>query len=666
MLMAWLATSCLNCSDDTPVEADAQAAPPTDVVDDSGENPIEGSEVTVTEEREPCADRNPYRNVYFGDLHIHTSYSFDAWVFDVRTTPPDAYAFARGEAIPFLPLDELGQETTTVQLERPLDFAAVTDHSEFLAEIDACVNPESEHYDLPRCQSYREGGNVAIVEMSMQMAYDNPQRFEDLCGADGTECEENIIEVWGRMQEAAEATYDRTSACQFTSFVAYEYTGTPGVSNVHRNVIFRNENVPEMPTSYFEEPTAVGLWEALTRTCLDADIGCDVLAIPHNSNQSNGKLFIVEYPGADTLEDEQRLAALRRDMEPLVEIFQHKGASECLNGLSGIVGEPDELCNFELYRDDSEDDCYDETGWGGITGEGCISRYDFVRNVLLAGLGEEQRIGVNPYRLGIIASTDTHNAISGRVEEDDYDGHWGNREIEPTEEGRLGFGAITLGGVVNNPGGLAAVWAVENSRDAIFEAMQRRETFGTSGPRMTVRFFGGWDLPGDLCDQSDLVELGYQTGVPMGSDLPARPESSVAPTFVTLAMRDPGSDLREGTQLQRIQIIKGWIASDESHNYQVFDVAGDTDSDAAVDTETCETSGTGYDTLCATWTDPEFDPMLSAYYYVRVIENPTCRWSTYDCSSIAEADRPPSCSDPRVPETIQERAWTSPIWYVPQ
>jgi len=613
------------------------------------------------EAREPCADHNPLRNVYYGDLHVHTTYSFDAHAFDVRTTPDQAYRFAQGDSVALPPLDASGHGTQTLRIAQPLDFAAVTDHSEYLGEVEICTTPGSATYDSATCQAYRGDVYSAVRQFGVGLTAKPPRRFADICGADNQICLQEAAAVWQREQAAAAAAYDRSAQCTFTSFVAYEYSASTSISTLHRNVIFRNDHVP-LPISVFEAATPQRLWAQLKASCLDGDTGCDVLAIPHNSNESNGRMFLVEYPGATSIDEERAQAAFRAAMEPLVEIYQHKGASECLNGISGIVGAPDELCEFERRRPAPFSDCGDGTGALGSTGQGCVSRLDYVRGVLLAGLKEEERLGVNPYRLGIIASTDTHNGSPGATEESTFIGHRGTDDDTPAQQ--LGTGVLTDGGLIFGPGGLTAVWAEENSRPSIFDALRRKEVFGTSGTRIAVRFFGGWSYPGSLCGDPDLVRKGYAGGVPMGSVLTAAPPGSTAPTFLISALRDPGNDVRSGTPLQRLQVIKGWIANDQAHQ-QVFDVAGDANNGANVDEATCAPQGSGAETLCTVWTDPAFDPAQHAFYYVRVIENPTCRWSTYVCNRLPAADRPPACSDPKTPKSVQERAWTSPIWYEP-
>jgi len=281
---------------------------------------------------------------------------------------------------------------------------------------------------------------------------------------------------------------------------------------------------------------------------------------------------------------------------------------------------------------------------------------------LLAGLKEDERLGVNPYRLGIIASTDTHNGSPGATVEATFIGHRGTDDDTPAKQ--LGAPVLTDGGVVFGPGGLTGAWAEENSRPSIFDALRRREVFGTSGTRIALRFFGGWNYQGGLCGDADLIRKGYAGGVPMGGVLAPLPTGATAPTFVISALRDPGSAERSGTLLQRIQVIKGWIDNGDAHE-QVFDVAGDPNNGATVDETTCLPHGPGADALCTVWTDPAFNATQHAFYYVRVLENPTCRWTAYVCNRLTPADRPPACSDPTTPKSIQERAWTSPIWYEP-
>lgn len=638
--VAYLAAMVTGCGGD-----DQAAAPPPPPL------------VTATEERAPCDDRNPLRNAYFGDLHVHTALSFDANVNGTRALPADAYRFARGEAIA-LPANP-GDAPVQIQLKRPLDFAAVTDHAEFLAEVTGCAEADITDdgtFDSARCVRYRQGGQGAITSWGVSLTQAMPRRFVDICGEDGSVCAERARTVWQRVIDAAEGAYDRSAACSMTTFIGFEWTANTQGANLHRNVIFRNGQVPAQPMNYFDQPTAEDLWRALEAECLDADTGCEAMAIPHNSNLSNGGIFAPTYPGAESLDEQRTLATRRARVEPLVEIFQHKGSSECQNGLSGVFGDPDELCEVEQVRPAPFEDCGDEIGGLGITAAGCVSRYDSVRATLIEGLREQTRLNVNPYRLGVIASTDTHNAAPGFTDEADFKGHTGLQEFP--EERTLDRQILPFG-LVTNPGGLAGVWAVENSRDAIYEALLRRETWGTSGPRIAARLFASWAYPDDLCRDPDAVLTAYRFGVPMGGTLPPRPEGIAAPTFWATALRDPDAD---ATPLQRLEIIKGWLDDQGQLRYRVHVVAGDPNNGATVDPNTCQRQGDGADSLCATWTDPDYDPSEPAFYQLRVVENPSCRWSQHLCLSLPPDQRPEGCTDPGISHTLHEMAWTSPIW----
>ncbi len=607
-----------------------------------------------------CADYSPLRNLYFGDLHIHTGLSFDAWTYEVRTGPSDALAFAKGGALKLPPLDRNGDGTREVKLERPLDFAAVTDHAELMAEVVSCTTPGNAAYSSTLCVAYREEGQIGLAKLAGITFDPEPERYEEICGA--VDCAAVVGDLWQRTQDAAAAADDATDACTFTAFIGYEYTAAPGGSNLHRNVIFRGETVPPLPITFFEAPTPDELWRALEAQCLDAGTGCDVLAIPHNSNWSNGNLFKVE-AGPDGVAAgpgtaEQVAEATRRArLEPLVEIFQHKGDGECMNGFPGIGN--DELCNFEKLHPPGFQDCGEETGVGGTAGIGCVSKRDFVRNALAEGLRQETRFGVNPFQVGIIASTDTHAALSGNTSERGYPGHLGLRDATPA--GRLAKPSATPGSFAEGPGGLAAVWATENSRQALFDALRRRETYGTSGPRMQVRFFGG-ALPEGLCDDPQLLEKAYATGVPMGGELTA---TAAAPRFLIQAIADPTSH-----PFAHVQVIKGTLDAQGEPVTRVFDVKAAEDV-VAPNAEDCvlgqapPPSSGGFAELCSVWTDPDFDPAIPSLYYVRVVERPSCRWSTWECNALPAEERPAGCTDPRLEKLVFERAWTSPIWVAP-
>ena len=623
----------------------------------------DGGLVRYTEDREPCLDRNPYRNAYFGDLHIHTSYSYDARPLGVTTVPADAYRYARGEEIS-LPSHELGGEPTTVRkIGPPLDFASVTDHSEFLGEIMLCEDESSPAYDSQSCEALRKGGATAILVLVRGISREEPQRNADICGEDGSLCVEGAMTLWQRTREMAEGAYDRSSSCKFTTFVGYEHSGAPNNNDYHRNVIFRNDRVPRLPVSYFETPTDKELWDRLRGDCLEGLEGCDVLAIPHNSNLSSGSMFSSNLSGSESSGEVRLLAQMRNALEPVMEIFQHKGSSECFNSFPDILGGPDELCNMEELRqyfrgmpaeDNAPPICEEgEIGQGGALNRGCVSKNDFFRSVLLTGLQNEKVLGVNPYKFGAIGSTDTHVSTSGAVDESSWHGHI-VAETDLVE--RLTPSKVHSIGLYTNPGGLAGVWAVENSRDALFDALQRREVFGSSGPRIKPRFFGGWDYTENAC--ASAAASGYAGGVPMGGDLPSR-SAEGAPRFIAMATRDA-----ESAPLLRLQVIKGWVDESDQAHYKVFDVAGDAESAGAIDLETGTWSGPGHDSLCAIFEDPEFDFSQPSYYYMRAVEAPSLRWSWRQCLELPPDQRPAECEN-AAPKVIQELAWTSPIWYLP-
>jgi hypothetical protein len=609
-----------------------------------------------TEERAPCTETNPLRNPYFGDTHVHTSLSFDANVQGVQSTPRDAYRFARGAPLGIPPYDRSGEALRTVRLERPLDFAVVTDHAELFGETRICQAPMLAGYGSLICRVYRRWPFLTyyIVNGGMLNVRD-PKRYR-FCGANAENCLSAARGPWREIREAAEEAYDRSSACAFTTFVGYEWSGNPDSNMIHRNVIFRNERVPEQPVSYIDETRPERLWERLRSDCIERGDGCDVLTIPHNSNLSGGWLFQTENADGSPLTREDALR--RAAMEPLVEVLQHKGESECLPG--GAT--EDELCAFEKLPYARMDEKPFRFRWTEPP------PMAFTRDVLAAGLVEQARIGANPFKFGLIASTDTHLGTPGLAGERDYVGHAaGGGEALRVRVPLLPDGAIEF-----NPGGLAVLWAEENSRDALFEAMRRREAYATSGPRILVRFFGGWEYAGDLCGEPDFVAHGYGGGVPMGGDLPAPSASASAPRFAVWALADPGTEKSPGTPLQRVQIVKLWVEDGQARE-RVYDIAGDADENAGVDLRTCETRGDGAESLCTVWQDPDFDRATPALYYARVVENPSCRWSTWVCNAHGvDCQKPASvpsdlkpCCDPAYPKTIQERAWTSPIWYTP-
>jgi hypothetical protein len=603
----------------------------------------------IEDERAPCDDRDPERRPYFGDLHVHTRHSLDASTQGTRTTPREAYRFARGERVGLQPFGPDGAPGRQTQLRRPLDFASVTDHAEVFGEVAICNTPGLTGHDSLVCRVYRRWPRMAFFLMTGRGA----ERFS-FCGPDGTRCLVEGRRPWQEIQDAAEEAYDRSEACRFTTFVGYEWTRSDARgANLHRNVIFRSHHVPADPANSIDVPTPEGLWDALDDACRDAGIGCDAVVIPHNSNMSGGKMFLAERL-ADASPYSSEDARRRAYNEPLVEVIQHKGDSECRLG----AGTTDELCNFEALPYDS----FSGRFMSAIRTEPAAA--NFVRSALGDGLSQEARLGANPFAFGLIGSTDTHLGTPGLVMEDAYPGHGG---------AGMPVGEVLPDGLLDpieyNPGGLAVAWAEENTREALFAALRRRETYATSGPRIVVRFFGGYEYPETLCGSDDFAARGYAGGVPMGGDLPQA--DGRTPVFALWALRDGGVAAHPGVSLERAQIIKLSLENGEIRE-QVVDVAGGTNG-ANVGATTCEPRGAGADQLCSLWRDPDFDPAAPALYYARVLENPTCRWSTHVCNAAGVACEDPStigagyepCCDESYPKTIQERAWTSPIWYTP-
>ena len=605
------------------------------------------------------AQETTQRFPYFGDLHVHTSWSLDSYVSFNRVGPRDAYRFAGGEPVVL-------SGGRVVRIDRPLDFAAVTEHAEYLGELPLCTDETGDRYSLELCRDIRnETGQQSYMDKIFReliirdVVSANPQREPDLCGEDNTRCLARAKSTWRELQDIAHE-FNRPGA--FTTFIGYEWTGNPDGNNLHRNVIYGNDQVPALPVSYFEANTPEKLWRQLHETCTAP---CEVLAIPHNSNQSNGQQFLPVNRDGGPLSAE--LAKLRVTTEPLVEIIQAKGESECHTG----VGTEDELCDFEKLErrplcagDDSDGDCV-RVCTGNDRSQNCIASNNYVRNALKLGLELERQLDVNPYKLGFIGSTDTHNGTPGGTDETDYQGHHGFEDGTPARRALTPEIKSFSPSRMKGSGGLAGVWAEQNTRAAIFAALKRRETFATSGARITVRFFAGWDFPDRIDGSTDLAALGYARGVPMGGDLPA-PDNATAPGFILWAMKDP-----QGVNLQRIQVIKGWLEQGKSRE-QVYDVAcsdglvpdPDTnrcpDNGAAVNPEDCSVSTEqGAVELKSQWRDPDFDAAQHAFYYLRVLENPSCRWSTWE--ALREGNKPFDDVD----LTIQERAWSSPIWYGP-
>jgi hypothetical protein len=597
----------------------------------SGGPRLRSSRAESAEVRPP---HNPLNNAYFGDLHVHTKISIDSFLRKNMLNQEDAYRFAHGEEV-----QVAGGER--VRLTRPLDFVAITDHSESFPLFDMCTEGAGPASRTDYCKTLKGGDpSLSVLFNSDEKGGAQPEGA-GACLGTPADCDAAAKRVWDHIRQLADR---ENRPGKFTAFIGYEYSGSlpgPGIAkgHLHRNVIFRNSDVPDHAESAVQARRNIELWKWLDKSCAGK---CEVMAIPHNANLSWGMSFALETQDHTpySVDDWRRRAKYER----LTEIYQIKGISECGVGF----GTNDEECGFNAMpyppcTAEKRTQCY---------GDG-----SFVRNALKNGLLLRDRLGFNPFKLGFIASTDTHNATPGQVDEKTYVGSIGVGDGSPQR--RL---AAQL---YRNPGGLAGVWAPENTRDALFDAMKRRETFGTSGPRIKVRLFGGWSLPPDLASRADFVGQGYKLGVPMGQDLPAKGRAG-APSFLVWAAADPQS-----AKLRRIQIIKGWSDGKATHE-AIYDVSCSDglvpdprshrcpSNGATVDLKDCSiTAGKGAAELRTMWLDPEFDPKRPAFYYARVFENPSCRWSAWDALRIG---RPV----PPIPSPAQEeRAWSSPIWYEP-
>lgn len=609
---------------------------------------------------ESLAAPNPTRDAFFGDLHVHTAYSFDAFVFGTVASPDDAYAFAKGAPL----AHPAGFD---MQLDRPLDFQAVADHAMYLGMLPGMTDPASPAYDHPEAESLRSAETVD--ERGEFYAAIGPY----LRGEAGTEAylSEGVVRsAWADIIASANRHNDPG---RFTAFIAYEYTSAGGArDNLHRNVIFRGDAGPGVPFSRLESSNPEDLWTEMDKW---RNEGMDALAIPHNSNGSGGRMFERTYYDGAPIDSAYVEKRMRN--EPLVEVTQVKGTSETHPALSPN----DEWAGFEIMPFKIATNIVSEIGGS------------YVRDAYRRGL-ELSASGVgNPYKFGLIGASDTHVA-AGSFDEENYWSKTGLLDATPGLRGSVageggnaspgdgsdgvdpGVAARTLDGSGRTyrdttfqtwgASGLAGIWAEQNTREALFDAMRRKETFATSGPRIRVRFFAGPGLEGLAMDAPDYLEQAYKAAVPMGGDIYGSGADG-APVHHVWAVRDPLE-----APLQRIQVVKGWLDASGTTQEHVFDVACSDglavdpethrcpDNGADVDIETCAIrADVGSDELKATWTDPEFNPGEPAFYYARVLQNPTCRWSTWDAIRAGE--------EPRwnIAKTIQERAWSSPIWYNP-
>ena len=576
---------------------------------------------------------NPLRNVYFGEQHLHTQNSPDAFVVNTRATWEDAYNYAMGKEV------TLSTTGETIKKNTPYDFVGITDHSEYFGVMPSLIDPESALYNSELGKQLRDPNmnpsapDSPINQILASIITNTPM--------DEFVTPELQQSNWARYVETANKF---NQPGKFTTLIAYEWTSIPNGRNMHRNVYWRGD-APAAPFSSFDSMYPQDLWTYME---FNRNVGLESLAIPHNANVSDGWMFSHNtFLGGPM---DARHALRQQANEPVMEIIQTKGQSETHPAMSPN----DEFANFELFPNMIN------------VGQPSQINFGYMRQGLAEGMVLEEKLGTNPFKYGIVAGSDAHSAYSNNEESNFYGSHGA---VDDTPAKRLNPAKSPSGdrNVAVGTAGATAVWAEENTRAAIFDAIKRRETYGTSGPLMRVRFFGGWDFEDDLVEDDDFVEKAYEDGVPMGGDLPARPERARAPTFAVWALKDP-----ESGNLDRIQIIKVFVNKWNRPGEKIYDVAlsdGRSVDPATgkappvgntVDVATATyTNDIGDTQLSVVWTDPDFDPNQRALYYARVIEIPTPRWSTYDA---ARNNLP---LPPNTPTTLQERAWSSPIWYTP-
>jgi hypothetical protein len=576
-------------------------------------------------------ERNPEREAYFGETHVHTSWSFDAYIYgNTKAGPEDAYKFAMGQTITH-------PAGYPIKITRPLDFMAVTDHAEYAGVIPLANDPSSSLSKEPIAEQLKVRGkeDMQRVYMFLGSSMLKGEPIKELVSP------EVAGNVWKQMVTIADRYYQPG---KFTTFAAYEWTSTPDNRNMHRNIIFKDsKKVPELPFSALDSDHPEDLWNWMNT---QRQAGNELLAISHNANLSDGIMFPLEVDSKGRPID-AAWAQERVNNEPLTEMHQLKGTSET----HPLLSPNDEFADYELLS------------WllGGVERIPKIHG-SYIREAWQNGLAMQDSRGYDPYKMGVVGASDSHDTASGYSQSDYFGGHG---VLDPTPEARLSGKkeqGLNLG--LLSTAGLGGVWAEENTRESIFAAMQRKETFGTSGVRIKVRLFGGWDFHPDALNQKDWVKTGYANGVSMGGDLPKK--AGKEPIFIVWAVKDP-----DDGNLDRIQIIKGWTKSGQIFE-KIYDVAwsGNRKPDPVtgklppvgntVDvTNATYTNTIGDAELKKVWRDPEFDPSLHAFYYARVLQIPTPRWTTYDAKKLGVP--PPNFA----PATVQERAWTSPIWYSP-
>jgi hypothetical protein len=591
----------------------------------------------------PYAGRHYPTRVYWGDQHVHTGWSVDAGMSGATLTPDDAVRFARGEQV----TSTTGQPA---QLSRPLDWVAITDHSDgmgVIAEIRA-GNPELMADPLQkRWHDMMLAGGDQAMKATMELIHAQssgtlPASIKD----------PKFARVVWEKSTAIMEQYNEPG--RFTAFIAYEWTSNAGGGdNLHRNVIYRDGKDKAdqiLPFTTFQSENPEDLWKWMASW--EQKTGGKLLAIPHNGNLSNGRMFeLTTFEGKPMT---RAWAAERQRWERLFEAIQMKGQSESHPSLSPT----DEFAvGYELW---------DRGNLNLVPKKPGMIQHEYVREALKNGLAVERDLGVNPFKYGLASGTDTHNGLAA-PEEDNFFAKFVSAEPRPGRwsEDALKFGTNVVKGWEMTAAGWTGVWATDNTREAIWDAMQRRETYSTSGSRLVVRFFGGYDFTAaDAHDRNPAI-AGYTKGVAMGSDLPAAPKGK-APTFLVAALKDP-----IGGNLDRIQIIKGWLGADGKPQEKIFDVAWSDERKPGADGKLPPVGNTvdlanatwsntiGDPELLTVWTDPEFDQTVAAVYYARVLEIPTPRWTAYDAKRFNVK------MAPEVPMIGQERAFTSPIWYTP-
>jgi hypothetical protein len=611
-----------------PVVSDAQLAQ----MQQAAEAEDESAFVIPAPQPATYPEANPLGNLYFGELHVHSNLSFDSYIFGNRLSPEQAYQFARGQRV----TSRIGEP---MQLAVPLDFAAVTDHAEGFGMQRQCADADISASMKKLCTQMESPSLSLFLQLRSEGEKRPPVRLTGSSADEAEKAARYAEETWAEIVAAADANNDPG---RFTTFAAYEYSPPlPDGGKIHRNVIFRNSVVPGSAVSAYDALTELDLWDQLIAGC---QAPCEFLTIPHNPNKTWGLAFANHTIDGDVYTEADW--RMRDRVEPIIEMYQIKGNSECSLG----AGTTDEECAFEQFYPRCE----------GEKKTSCIMPTSMARDGLKIGLELEDKIGINPLDFGMIGASDSHNANPGDTEEWDFRGM--SALISATAAKRLSAGPSGDYRVLfNNPGGLAAIWAPENTRDALFDAMQRKEVYATSGTRIRLRLFGSFDFEAGLADRADLLETAYRDGVPMGGALQGK--AGAAPGFLIWAMQDPLS-----APLDKVQIVKGWTENGETFE-TVSDVicsegrAVDPETrlcpatTAVVDLNDCELEkNRGAPELKTFWTDPGYSAEQNAFYYARVVQNPTCRWSTYDSLRLDHA--PPE----NVPATVTEMAWSPPIW----